>query len=618
MNLKKKLNFSSITIVENYLALFFVTLLVFLPLLFKILGFFSLQIPNNENAIINFVFAFACFSGIITWREGNHINLASLTESLPERFKAPLQSFRSLITITILTALFLTAFSAAFTIFPPTKKIWGVPLFLFFSLLPLSYFTMLIRSLLKKDFLVQNFIGFAIGLFFSLGPLSGVLYSIFKFENLNLLYTLNEYWLSFSAYAFLPLTILFIIFAFIGVPLFIVIGGISYLAFSQGGGYVEVLSFEAYAVLTDKAIAAIPLFTIAGYILSKGSTGERLVAVFKSFFGWFKGGIVIVAVLVISFFTIFTGASGVTILALGPLLVIALEGSGYKKNDAESLITSSGAIGLLFPPSIAIIMFGTVNYFSVDVYDIFKGAFLPGVLLAISMILLGLSRDKQKERETFDFQEILFALKSSFFEILLPFFVIIGFLSGFFTIIEAASFTLVYAFVLETFVRKTFSLKEILNSIVEAIPITGGILFILASARGLSYFLIDAQVPDLITDIITNTIHSKLLFLFLVNIFLLLVGCIMDIYSAIFIISPLLMPLCESFGIHPVHTAVIFLMNLQLGFLTPPIGMDLFVASYAFDKPILKIVKNVLPFILVQAIVLVLVTYIPWFSTVFL
>ena len=187
MNLKKKLNPSSITIVENYLALFFVALLVFLPLLFKILGFFSLQIPNNENAIINFVFAFACFSGIITWREGNHINLASLTESLPERFKAPLQSFRSLITITILTALFLTAFSAAFTIFPPTKKIWGVPLFLFFSLLPLSYFTMLIRSLLKKDFLVQNFIGFAIGLFISLGPLSGVLYSIFKFENLNFL-----------------------------------------------------------------------------------------------------------------------------------------------------------------------------------------------------------------------------------------------------------------------------------------------------------------------------------------------------------------------------------------------------------------------------------------------
>lgn len=603
---------------ENYIALFFIALLAFFPLFFKLLGYFSIQISNNENAIINFVFVFACFSGIITWREGNHINLASLSDMLPKSFHAYIKSFRSLVTVSILTALFFTAFSASFIAFLPNQKIWGIPLFLFFALLPLSYFTMLIRNLFSKDFLIPNLFGFCIGLFISLGPVSGVLYSLFKLENLVFISNLNNFWLQFSTYAFLPLTIVLILSAFIGVPLFVVIGGISYLAFSQGGGYVEVLSFEAYSVLTDKAIAAIPLFTIAGYILSKGSTGERLVAVFKSFFGWFKGGIVIVAVLVVSFFTIFSGASGVTILALGPLLVIALEGSGYKKDDAESLITSSGAIGLLFPPSIAIIMFGTVNYFSVDVYDIFKGAFLPGVLLAISMILLGLSRDKQKERENFDLQEILFALKSSLFEILLPFFVIIGFLSGFFSIIEAAAFTLVYAFVLETFVRKTFSLKEILNIIFEAIPITGGILFILASARGLSYFLIDAQVPDLITDIITNTIHSKFLFLFLVNIFLLLVGCIMDIYSAIFIISPLLMPLCESFGIHPVHTAVIFLMNLQLGFLTPPIGMDLFVASYAFNKPILKLVKNVLPFILVQAIVLVLVTYIPWFSTVFL
>lgn len=618
MNIDSKTFSSSIEKIENYIAGFFVVLLALIPLLFKLLQKFSIQIIDNEAATINLVFAFACFSGIITWRENKHISLASLSDMLPKPFHAYIKSFRSLVTVSILTALFFTAFSASFIAFLPNQKIWGIPLFLFFALLPLAYFTMLIRNLFSKDFLVSNLVGFFIGLLISLGPLSGILYSLFKLENLTFLYTVNDLWLQFSVHAFLPLTILLILFAFIGVPLFVVIGGISYLAFSQGGGYVEVLSFEAYAVLTDKAIAAIPLFTIAGYILSKGSTGERLVRVFKSFFGWFKGGVVIVAVLVVSFFTIFTGASGVTILALGPLLVIALEGAGYKKDDAESLITSSGAIGLLFPPSIAIIMFGTVNYFSVDVYDIFKGAFLPGVILAVSMILMGLSRDRQKEREAFDLQEILLALKSSFFEILLPFLVIFGFLSSFFSIIEAASFTLVYAFVLETFVRKTFSIKAILNVIFDAIPITGGILFILASARGLSYFLIDAQVPDLITTIITNTIHSKILFLLLVNVFLLLVGCLMDIYSAIFIVSPLLMPLCESFGIHPVHTAVIFLMNLQLGFLTPPIGMDLFVASYAFDKPILKIVKNVLPFILVQAIVLVLVTYIPWFSTVFL
>ncbi|HOQ92168.1 MAG TPA: TRAP transporter large permease subunit [Treponemataceae bacterium] len=603
---------------ENYFSLFIVAFLIILPLLFKIMNRFHFQILNSENAIVNLVFAFACFSGIITWREGNHISLASLTDGLPKRFKPFILSFRSATTVTILTALFLASFSASFTAFLPSQKVWGIPYLVFFALLPLAYFTMLLRNLFQKEYRLQNLLGFFIGVLISLGPLSGVLYSLFKTESLGFLYRLNDYWLTFSAHAFIPLTLILVVFAFIGVPLFVILGGIAYLAFSQGGGYVEVLSFEAYAVLTDKAIAAIPLFTIAGFILSKGSTGKRLVSVFKSLFGWFKGGIVIAAVLVVTFFTIFTGASGVTILALGPLLVIALGGSGYKKEDSEALITASGAIGLLFPPSIAIIMFGSVNYFSVDVYDIFKGAFLPGLILAISMILLGLSRDVQKERDAFNGREILSALKSSVFEILLPFFVIFGFLGGFFSIIEAASFTLLYAFVLETFVRKTFSLRESLVVITEAIPITGGILFILASARGLSYFMIDANIPELITSFITSHIHSKILFLLLVNVFLLLAGCLMDIYSAIFIVSPLLMPICESFGIHPVHTAVIFLTNLQLGFLTPPIGMDLFVASYAFDSPVMKIVKNVLPFILVQAVVLLLITYIPWFTTVFL
>lgn len=605
--------------IEDRVAIFFILLLAVLPLFIKLFSNgLKITILDGDNAQVNIVFIFACVSSIITWREDKHISLASLTDLLPRKFRVPILLIRSASITAILTALFFAAFSEYFVSFMPDQTIWGIPLQIVFLFLPLCFFIMLIRALLKKDFKIASVVGLIIGVYISSGPISGVLYYIFGFDNLTLLYAINNTWLLFSGIAFIPLIVIFIFLAILGVPLFIVISGIAYVAFSQGGGYVEMLSLESYAILTDKSVAAIPLFTIAGFILSKGSAGLRLVGVFKSMFGWFRGGIVIAAVLVTTFFTIFTGASGVTILALGSLLTIVLGGAGYSKDDAQSLITASGALGLLFPPSVAIIMYGSVNYFSVDVYDIFKGAIIPGIMLAAAMIFLGLLRDKQQSRPTFSIKEIVKSVKGGLFEILLPFFVIIGFFSGFFSLMEAAAFTLVYAFVLETFIRKDFNLKDGLKTIGEGIPITGGILLILASARGLSYFMIDANIPGILTDFITTFVHSKYLFLFLMNIFLIFAGCLMDIYSAILIISPLLIPIAESFGIAPVHTAVIFLVNMQLGFLTPPVGMDLFVATYAFDTPLMKIVKGVLPFLLFQAIVLLLITYVPWFTTVLL
>ncbi|HOE08771.1 MAG TPA: TRAP transporter large permease subunit [Treponemataceae bacterium] len=609
----------SVTKIENFFSTAFILLLAILPLILKIISQgLKLPIVNADNAQVNIVFIFACISGMITWREDKHISLASLTDKIPGVLKKAVLIIRSASVTAILTALFFSSFSEFFVAFMPSQKIWGIPLQVVFAVMPFSFLVMIIRSLYKKEQKISSFAGLLIGLYISLGPISGILYYMFGLDNLNLMYSLTNSWLSFSVMAFLPLVLLLVFLALLGVPLFIVISGIAYVAFSQGGGYVEVISLESYTILTDKSIAAIPLFTIAGYILSKGSAGYRLVSVFKTMFGWFKGGIVIAAVLVTTFFTIFTGASGVTILALGSLLTIALGGAGYSKDDSQSLITASGALGLLFPPSVAIIMYGSVNYFSVDVYDIFKGALIPGMMLAASMILLGLFRDKQEHRPSFSLKEILLALKDGIFEILLPFFVIIGFFSGFFSLMEAAAFTLIYALVLETFIRKDFDVKKALTTIAEGIPITGGVLLILASARGLSYFMVDANVPAMLTDFITNFVHSKYLFLLLMNIFLIFAGCLMDIYSAILIISPLLIPIAESFGISPVHTAVIFLVNMQLGFLTPPVGMDLFVATYAFETPLMKIVKGILPFLLVQAVVLLLITYIPWFTTVLL
>ncbi|MDR1748934.1 MAG: TRAP transporter large permease subunit, partial [Spirochaetaceae bacterium] len=431
-----------------------------------------------------------------------------------------------------------------------------------------------------------------------------------------LLYGISNSWLDFSAVAIVPIVILMILLALCGVPLFIVISGIAYAAFSQGGGYVEEISLASYHILTDKSIAAIPLFTIAGYILAKGSAGKRLVEVFKSLFGWFRGGMVVAAVIVITFFTTFTGVSGVTILALGGLLTLILAGNGYNQENAESLITASGAIGLLFPPSMAIIVYGTTNYVSVNVYDLFKGALVPGILMAVSMMVIGIIKDRQTDCPKFSFPAIGGAIKHSIFELLLPVFIVVGYFAGFFSLMEVASFTVIYTFCLETFIRRDFSFRRALAIVAESVPVAGGVLIILSASNGLSVFLIDAGVPAMLSDFILSIVNSKYLFLLLLNITLLLVGCLMDIYSAILVVSPLVIPMAEMFGIHPVHIGVVFLMNLQLGFLTPPVGMDLFIASYAFDTPVMKVVKGILPYLLIQFIVLMLVTYIPFLSTI--
>jgi len=405
-----------------------------------------------------------------------------------------------------------------------------------------------------------------------------------------------------------------VVLALMGVPLFVVLGGITYLAFSQGGGYVEQPAQEAFNILTDKTIAAIPLFTLAGYVLAKGSAGARFVKFFKSLLGSFRGGTVIAAVIVATVFTTFTGVSGVTILALGGILSTVLIGTGYKREHAEALVTSSGALGLMFPPSVAIIMYATTNYFSIDVFDLFRGAVIPGALLTISMIVIGIIRDKSKTREKFSARALWDGFTSSWLELLMPIIILVGYFAGFFSLIEVASFAALYAIVLETFIRRDLTLKGLLQATLESIPVSGGVLIILSAARGLSYFMIDANVPNMIADAILAMVHSKVVFLLLLNVLLLIVGCLMDIYSAIIIVSPLIIPVAQSFGIAPVHVGVIFLMNLQLGFLTPPIGMDLFISSYTFNRPVGQVIKNILPYLAIQFAVLMLVTYVPWFT----
>lgn len=600
-------------------ALLLIAALSVLPLLFKLISATGLAaVPSSDRALVHLVFMFACIAGIITSAKNKQLSLGIVHDFLNPRIRAIVAPMQKTIMVTVLTALFLASFSEIFMAFLPDDRLWDVPLQFIFAFIPLMYLGMLLLSIMKERRIVASVAGIVIGLFIATGPIFGILYSLFGLEEAPLLSGILGIWEKGASVLVWPMILLLIVSAVFGMPIFIALSGITYIAFSQGGGYVEMIPLESYGILTDKSIAAIPLFTLAGYLLAEGSAGKRLLDVVKNGVGWIRGGPVIAAVLVATFFTTFTGASGVTILALGGLLTVILTGSGYSKSDAESLVTSSGSIGMLFPPSLAIIIYGTTNIFSVNMFDLFKGALIPGFLMALAMILVAIFRDRSVHRDPFSLKEMCTSLYNGAGELLLPLLIVAGFFSGVLSLMETAALAAVYAFVLEVFIRKDYTFREAARVILKSIPVAGGILVIIASAKGLAFFLIDAGIPMVLTDLAMTFVQSKYLFLLLLNILLIVVGCLMDLYSAILVVSPLIIPVAESFGIHPVHTGVIFLTNLALGFLTPPVGMNLFIASYTFNKPVMKIARSILPYLLVQFIILMLVTYIPVFSTILL
>lgn len=602
----------------NIFILFLVGVLIVLPMVFFLISEIGgIPVLDGERLIIHIVFIFACFAGMVTSADNKQLGIEVFNLKLSAKLKSAVTQVNNGITTAVLTAVFFACFPNILVVIESTDLLWGIPVRFVFCALPLMFFAQLFLCFKKNNTLVSSLVGLLVGLFISCGSIAVIFYTLLGRDS-PFLTVSASLWQSFSAPLMVPLILVLIVAALFGLPLFVVLLGITYTAFSQGGGYVDVIPLEMYYILTDTSIAAIPLFTIAGCLLAEGSAGKRLMELVRSSVGWIRGGVVIASVLVLTFFTTFTGASGVTILALGPLISLILIGNDYSKDDAESLITASGSLGILFPPSMAIIIFGVTNIMTIDIFDVFKGAIFPGILLTLSMIIIGVIRDRSKIRIPFSWNTLKKAFFDSFFELLLPVFIIFLYFSGLFSLLQTAAFTVLYTCVLEVGIRRDFSWKAAAAYILKSIPIAGGVLIIIGAAKGLAYYLIDANVPTLLTDIVQTYIHSKYVFLLLLNVLLIFVGCIMDLYSAILVVSPLVMPIAESFGIHPIHTSVIFLMNLALGFLTPPIGMDLFIASYAFNKPVIKIVKNILPFLGVQSIILLLVTYIPWLTTALL
>jgi tripartite ATP-independent transporter DctM subunit len=321
-------------------------------------------------------------------------------------------------------------------------------------------------------------------------------------------------------------------------------------------------------------------------------------------------------VIICAFFTSFTGASGVTILALGGVLYTILsERSTYPAKFSIGLLTSAGGSGLLFPPSLPIILVGVTTM--TNIIQVFLGAFIPGLILVLAMIAFGIAASIRIKIpvERFDVRKAGRAIKESIFEILLPIFLIVGYFSGVLSLIEMGAVSVIYVFIVEVLIHRDIPLSQVPTVFFKSIPIIGGVLSILAMAKALSYGIVFTQVPDLLAEWLLNAVESRWLFLLLLNLALLVVGCLMDIFSAILVILPLIVPLGEAYGIDPVHLGVIFIINLEVGFLTPPVGLNLFLATYRFKRPFPEICRYVLPFLLIQLLVVFLVTYIPWFST---
>lgn len=405
--------------------------------------------------------------------------------------------------------------------------------------------------------------------------------------------------------------------ALLGAPIFAVMAAFSLTAFYFSGVELSAVAVEIYRLAGAPTILTIPLFTFAGYVLAESKAPVRLLRLSRAFLGWMPGGVAIVTLFICAFFTAFTGASGVTIIALGGLLYPILIEEGYSEKFSLGLITTCGSLGLLFPPSLPIILYGIIA--KVDIDQLFLAGLIPGIVL---MIILGSysiykAKDLPKKKHVMTIAEMKAAVWEARFEIPLPIFVLGGIYGGLLTATEAAALSAFYVLVANTLFTKDLSLtKDIPKVIVESLTLVGAILLILCCALGMTSYLVDEEIPMKILEAMRTFITNKWVFLMVLNIFLLIVGCLMDIFSAIIVVVPLILPIAEQFGVNPLHLAIVFLTNLEIGYITPPVGINLFISSFRFNRPVLELYKVSIPYLILMIIALLIITYIPWLTLV--
>ncbi len=712
-----------------YTALLSVAVFPFLDVLAR--HFFHGDVQNSNDYLIHLVLVTTFLGGMVTSRLKKHLTL-SVEVPIKEPFKSILHALVQVLCASITFAFAWSALAFSLNGFEAGKKVGFLPLHWLLLVMVLGYLTMGVRFIVGQERIKRPglwlipavLLGSALGFSSIVQVFAGSAGPPSPF-----LAALQAPLQAAMSRAATPLMILLVLSVFFGAPIFVALGGVAYLLFSRHGLPLEIMPNQAYSMLTGYSIAAIPMFALTGFLLSADKAGERLIKFFRAFFSWFPGGLAVVAILVCAFFTTFTGASGVTILAMGGLLSYILMNGGYSRTFTIGLLTASGSIGLLFPPSLPVILYGVTAQISVK--DMFLGGILPGLALVSGMVTLGIvyAVRHDVERHGFRFREALTAFRESIWEILMPMIIFVGYFGvgavlvkrfavvvvfilviealigrggsrpkildlllmfapiavlfflmlrppgpswivlgitaagsvifGFLvthfrdvfesevrsilpvfarfiallvgllilfavtvrinlTLVESAAIALVYTLIVQVLIRRDLKIRDLAKIMSKCLPIVGGILTILSLANGLSYYLIDSDIPAKLTTWIQAAVTSKYVFLLLLNLVLIVVGCFLEIYSAILVVAPLVFPLGQVFGIHPVHLGIIFLASLELGYLTPPVGLNLLLSSYRFNEPVGRVAKYTFKFLFIQLVAVLLITYLPFLTTLLL
>lgn len=410
------------------------------------------------------------------------------------------------------------------------------------------------------------------------------------------------------------LSAVLILLAVFGAPLFVVIAASALLGYQKEGIDLMAIAIEVLGIAEMPFLSAIPLFTFAGYLLSESNAPQRLVRLTGALIGWMPGGLALVSLAACAFFTAFTGASGVTIIALGAILYPALKHDGYPDNFNLGLVTTSGSLGLLFAPSLPLILYGVVAEVSID--NLFRAGILPGLLmlLMLSGYSLWVNRANRRPLKSFSFRAVGSALRESMWELPLPVVVLGGIYSGFFAVSEAAAVTALYVLIVEVLILREIKLPDLPRVMRESMLLVGGILIILAVSLASTNYMIDAGVPQKLLAFVAELVSSQTTFLILLFLFLLILGAILDIFSAIVLVVPLILPIAAQYGVNDIHLGIVFLAAMQLGYLTPPVGLNLFIASYRFDRSIIEVYSATLPFLIILMFSVIIITYWPELS----
>ena len=579
--------------IENWLSIAVLVLMSALPLLEIVARKWPGGGIPGSFPVVQHLTLWITFLGAALAARSDRLLALSTATFLPDRWREKVRVFTSALAVGITGSLIWASADLVSVDYEFGDIVaWGIPVWVAECVMPLGFAAITGRLIFRGSAKASGRI------LISLGLLIPLAFGAIEFPD--------------ETGLVLPASFVIIVGTALGLPIYCVLGGAAALLFWEEGTPISAVPGETYRLSTSAMLPAIPLFTLGGYILAEGGSSKRLMRLFEAWVGWMPGGLAIVVTVVLAFFTPLTGASGITILSMGGLLLPMLVKAKYPRNTSVGLVTVSGSIGLLFPPSLPVILYAF--YAEQPIMKLFVGGVLPGCILVVAVAGWAAYRGWMSgaEQEPFRLRPALSALWEGKWEILLPVVVLGGIFGGYTTLVEAAAVTVLYAFVVECLIFKDLSIfGDLPRVFVESATLVGGFMIILGVAMGFTNYLVIAEVPSQALEWVQVHVESKLLFLLALNVFLIVVGALMDIYSAILVIVPLITPMAVAYGIDPVHLGIIFLANMELGYLMPPMGENLFLSSYRFKQPLTQVYRSTLPYVVILLIVVLLITYVP-------